>query len=391
MRIKSYIKIILLIVFTAILIWQCSGLVRFKITNQDMQTSTDGWFTAYGSNLRQNTIDTDVLPPYHNSWSKRYKSVVTDQPLAIGNYVLFTLQNGMLDYFDVELGQMVGDGRIAPGFLHSGTINGNVLYYAANLGRETVAALELTTLKRKWESSLPTMNTSPVSWDKYIYVGTENNQIFCLNRNSGEKVWSIPVKATLFGVPAEMDGKLYFTDVKGNIYCLSGKTGNIIWEKNLTENIYSGPVIGDKYLFIGSTSGILYALKPATGEIAWNYESGGSIYGHAAYKNGIVYFGNNAHLMQALDAESGQKIWEFKTKGINNTAPLIGKDLLYFGSWDKYFYVLDRFNGNMIYRQEFKRSIKSSPLIYRNKIYFQTANDHFYCLENPKIVSKTDE
>ena len=132
-----------------------------------------------------------------------YKSVITDQPLAIGNYILFTLENGMLAYCDVELGHMVGDGRIAPGFLHSGTIDNKILYYGANLGREPIAALDLTTLKRQWELALPTINTSPMSWDKYIYVGTENNQIFCLNRNSGDKVWSLAARSTLFGVPAE--------------------------------------------------------------------------------------------------------------------------------------------------------------------------------------------
>ena len=390
-KFNTRIKIVLLFILSMSLLWQCSGLVRFKISEDNIQSAKDSWLTAYKSNLRRNAIDTDVLPPYQVAWSKRYKSVITDQPLAIGNYILFTLENGMLAYCDVELGHMVGDGRIAPGFLHSGTIDNNILYYGANLGREPIAALDLTTLKRQWELTLPTINTSPMSWDKYIYVGTENNQIFCLNRNSGDKVWSLAARSTLFGVPAEDGGQLYFTDVKGNIYCLDGKTGTIIWEQHLDENIYNGPVIGNKYIFVGTTSGYFYALEPDSGEIVWNFDSRGSIYGHAAYKNGIVYFGNNAHFVYALDEDNGEVIWQFKSKGINNTAPLVGLDLLYFSSWDKSFYALDRYDGKMIYRREFKSPIKSSPLIYRNKIYFQTANDHFYCLENQKNASKTGE
>ncbi|MEJ2050272.1 MAG: hypothetical protein P8Y60_10630, partial [Calditrichota bacterium] len=116
-KFNAGIKIVALFILSLSLLWECSGLVNLKIPEKGIQPGKESWLTAYKSNLRRNAIDSDVLPPYQVTWSKRYKSVITDQPLAIGNYVLFTLENGMLAYCDVELGHMVGDGRIAPGFL----------------------------------------------------------------------------------------------------------------------------------------------------------------------------------------------------------------------------------------------------------------------------------
>lgn len=387
----KFVRYLLLPAILISVFWQCSGLVRLKLTDKDIGSSPELWLTAYKNNLRQNSIEVDVVPPYQIAWDKRYKSVITDNPLALGNYIIFTIKNGMLAFFDIGEGTIIGDGKIAPGFLHSGTISENILYYAANLGREPLGALDLETLKKKWKISIPPINTSPLVWNDKIFVGCDNGQIFCLNKYSGEKIWEVDGKSALFGVPAEKGGQLYFSDVKGNIYCLDGKTGKLIWERKLTENIYAGPMIGTNKIFIGSTSGNFYALSQRTGETLWMLSTSGSIYGNAAFKDGTVFFGNNAHHLFAVEAETGEVNWDFKTKGINNTAPLVGEDFIYFGSWDKSFYVLDRFSGQMIYRKEFKRPIKSSPIIYHDRIYFQTANDHFYCLENQSIATKTDQ
>jgi outer membrane protein assembly factor BamB len=373
---RSVIKATITIIVTL----NCSGLVKLKLPSDESTNSKDSWLTAYKSNQRHNAVEYDLEPPYQILWKKKYKSVVTDHPLATHKYIIMTLKNGNLALFDIEQGGILGDGRIAPGFEHTPTIDHNILYFGANLGKETLIAMNLLNLKKLWKINLPHIYTPPLILNDKIYVGTNSGQLFCVEKITGKKNWHFPAQASIQGIPAELGGKIYFSDVKANMYCIDGQSGELSWSTQLQTNIYNGPVIAEQRVFIGSTSGVFYALSTDSGKIIWKTKTNGSIYGNAAYKNGTLYFGNNAHYMTAVDAGSGEIAWQFKTNGIINTAPLVGLDYIYFGSWDKRLYVLSQKTGELIYQIEFKRPIKASPIIYKSRLYIQTANDRFYCL-----------
>jgi outer membrane protein assembly factor BamB len=378
--------------YAIVLLWllhflSCTGLVKLNINNEYPNSSFPSWPVVYSSNLRQNAIDFDVLPPYQIIWKKGNKSLIPDQPLAIDNYLIYTSENGNITFLDIEKGDIIGESRIAPGFAHAPIINKNVLFYAANLGKETLVALNLQNLKKIWKLDLPHLYTSPLIWKDRLYVGTKDGQLFCVDKELGEIFWHFDAKSSLFGIPAEQDGKIFFCDVKGFVYCIDGLSGKDLWMTELQSNIYGGVVIGDQRLFVGTTAGIFYCMEKASGQILWQTETGGSIYSNASFKEDMIYLGNNANKILALNAENGQTIWEFQTKGIINTTPLLGKDLLYIGSWDKNLYVLLRRSGELVQRMEFKKPIKSSPLLYKGKLFIHIANDHFFCI-GPKDSTK---
>jgi outer membrane protein assembly factor BamB len=358
----------------------CGNLTRLKIPEEYVFKEDEIWPTIYHSNFRHNSISTDVEPPMEVIWHKGYKSVIADQPLAIGNYLIFTLLNGNLAYFDLDAEKLIGDGRIAPGFKHAPTIDDNILYYASNLGKETLVALNLTDFKKIWEANLPHLYTSPLVWKDRIYSGSNRGQLFCMNKRTGEKIWHFNAKASLIGIPAEENGSLYFCDIKGNIYSVDAVSGFHHWITELQPNIYGGPIIADDKLFIGTTSGIFYAVEKTSGKILWQTETGGSIYSNAAYKEGTIYFGNNDNSFFSLDARTGDINWKFKTNGIINTAPIVGENYVYFGCWDKNLYILSRITGEEISRIQFKGPIKSSPLIYKNRLYVNISNEGIYCI-----------
>jgi len=363
-----------------VLLITCTGLVKLQLNPEYYNSADPGWPIIYASNSRQNAVDSDLLPPYKVIWETGTKSVIPDQLLAIDNYLIFTSKNGNLTFLDIEKGDVIGESRIAPAFEHAPIIDGQVLFYATNLGNETLVALNLLNLKKIWKLNLPHLYTSPLIWKDRIYVGTKDGRLFCVDKKLGEIFWHFNAKASLFGVPAEKEGKIYFCDVKGSIYCIDGLTGKNLWITDLQPNIYSGPVIGKDKLYLGTTAGIFYALNLISGKILWEMESGGSIYSNASYKDNVIYFGNNSHKIFALDADNGHAIWEFQTQGIINSAPLLGGNLLYIGSWDHNLYILSQNSGELIQRVEFKRPIKSSPLLYKSNLFIHVANDHLFCL-----------
>ena len=363
-----------------VLFLTCTGLVKLELDPEYYNSANPGWPIIYASNSRQNAVDSDLLPPYKVIWETGTKSVIPDQLLAIDNYLIFTSKNGNLTFLDIEKGDIIGESRIAPAFEHAPIIDGQVLFYATNLGNETLVALNLLNMKKIWKLNLPHLYTSPLIWKDRIYVGTKDGRLFCVDKKLGEIFWHFNAKTSLFGVPAEKEGKIYFCDVKGAVYCIDGLTGKNHWIAGLQPNIYSGPVIGKDKLYIGTTAGIFYALDLISGKILWEMETGGSIYSNASYKDNVIYFGNNSHKIFALNADTGDAIWEFQTQGIVNSTPLLGGNLLYIGSWDHNLYILSQNSGELIQRVEFKRPIKSSPLLYRSNLLIHVANDHLFCL-----------
>jgi len=375
---------IFLITFLSIVAFKCSGIGHITPPDESVTDNSKLWLTPYSSNIRHNSTNVDIAPPITILWRKGYKSLLNDQPLGYGNYIISTLQNGNLVYLDITKEKMVGDGRIAPGIAHAPTIENNILYFAANLGNETLVAFNLLNRKKIWKAQLPHQYTAPLVWKDRIYSGTKGGQLYCINKSTGKPIWHFNAKSSLFGIPAEAGGNLFFCDVKGNLYAVDALSGYHHWVTPLESNIYAGPLVVDKMIYIGTTSGRFYAVDSDSGTINWQVETGGSIYGNAAYKEGVLYVGNNSNKLLAIDAESGKILWEYLTKGIINTTPLVGQNNIYFGSWDQTFYILSRHTGDEIFKIEFNRPIKSSPLIYRNRIYLHIANDGFYCLGNPE-------
>ena len=380
MKNQFYITLSILIPLIYTILVNCGNLTRLKLPEEYSFGEDEIWPTIYRSNFRHNSINNDIEPPMEVIWYKKYKSVIADQPLAISKYLIFTLHNGNLAYFDLDTQEMIGDGRIAPGFKHAPAIDDKKLYYASNLGRETLVALDLTTFKKIWEAKLPHLYTPPLIWKDRIYSGSKRGQLFCINKETGEKIWHFNAKAALMGIPAEEDGSLYFCDIKGNMYSVDAISGFHHWITELQPNIHGGPILADNKVFVGTTSGIFYAVDKNSGEILWQTQTGGSIYSNAAYKEGTIYFGNNDHMFFSLDAKTGTINWKFKAKGIINTAPIVGENYVYFGSWDKNLYILSRITGEEISRIEFKGPIKSSPLIYKNRLYVNISNKGIYCI-----------
>lgn len=259
--------------------------------------------------------------------------MIPDQPLAIDQYLIFTTKNGNINFLDIQSGKMSGENRIAPAFQHAPVIEQYTLFYAANLGKETLVSFSLLELSKNWKMNLSHLYTAPLIWKDYLYAGSKDGRFFCVNKKTGESQWQFKANASLLGIPAEIDGKIFFCDIKGSVYSVDGFTGNLQWKTDLPPNIYGGPVLSDLQLFIGNTAGTFYALDAFSGKILWQTTTGGSIYSNAALKETIVYVGNNSHKLIAMDTRNGHILWEFQTKGIINSTPLVGKNFIYFGSW----------------------------------------------------------
>ncbi len=97
----------------------------------------------------------------------------------------------------------------------------------------------------------------------YVYFmlagtdGKNSSMLVCINKNSGEQVYSVDLKNYSVSNPTAVyneDGKgmLIICDSKGNIFMLDGKTGEVADTVSIGEKITSSPVVFDGMIIIES-------------------------------------------------------------------------------------------------------------------------------------------
>ena len=75
------------------------------------------------------------------------------------------------------------------------------------------------------------VESSPAVSEGYVYVGSDDNKVYCLNAANGEKVWEFQTGDGVgsYGVassPAVSGGYVYVGSDDGKIYCLNAANGD---------------------------------------------------------------------------------------------------------------------------------------------------------------------
>jgi len=82
--------------------------------------------------------------------------------------------------------------------------------------------------------------TPPSMAGDYLFVGSSDGEIICIDAEDGEEVWSWNVKEPIRFQPAIVEGKVYFTTDLGNLYCIDtgdkSLDGWYMWGGNSAHN-----------------------------------------------------------------------------------------------------------------------------------------------------------
>ena len=139
--------------------------------------------------------------------------------------------------------------------------------------------------------------------------------------------------------PVIHDGRVYFGCCDRNFYCLDTETGRKVWEFKTGAPIILDSVIHDGVIYFGSFDHNLYAVT-LEGDLVWRFDCG-DMPGNPGYHDGVVYIGSKNGNLYAVDARTGRQLWKFSTNGPIASKPEVYKGSIYFGSWDHKFYCID--------------------------------------------------
>lgn len=100
--------------------------------------------------------------------------------------------------------------------------------------------------------------------DGNVYVGSWDNDLYCLDQVTGDVQWSYPTDARIWcsGPLVDGGGHVYVTNYGGHIYCLTS-SGELVWdyEMGCETHCLSGAISDDGTLLIGNGQGELYAFQ----------------------------------------------------------------------------------------------------------------------------------
>jgi outer membrane protein assembly factor BamB len=101
---------------------------------------------------------------------------------------------------------------------------------------------------------------SPIAFDKYFYVVTDQGFLNAFVAKSGERLFEEKLGNHHSGSPIVADGYLYMTDDDGVTYVLkAGDEFNVVSRNPLGEHCYSSPAVAQGQLFI-RTDGHLFCI-----------------------------------------------------------------------------------------------------------------------------------
>jgi outer membrane protein assembly factor BamB len=225
------------------------------------------------------------------------------------------------------------------------------------------------------------VESSPVSADGVVFVGSDDAKVYALNASTGALLWSYTTGGYVYSSPAVASGVVYVGSLDDKVYALNASTGAYKWSYKTGNWVASSPAVASGIVYVGSTDGKVYALNAATGAYVWSYATGGSMfYTSPAVADGRVYVGSYDRKVYALNAVTGAYVWSYTTGGYVDSSPAVAGGVVFVGSDDGNVYALNASTGVLVWSYATGGYVSSSPSVAGDKVYVGSYDDKVYAL-----------
>jgi len=259
------------------------------------------------------------------------------------------------------------------------------------------------------------VESSPAVSGGYVYVGSYDNNFYCLDAATGDLVWSYATGGSVFSSPAVSGGYVYVGSVDNKVYCLDAASGALVWSYATGNRVVSSPAVSCGCVFVASRDGKAYCLDADTGAFVRDWDigadssspavAGGDVYvgsgdgwmyrltptgsvGHQlgsrffsspAVSEGYVYVGNDDGNVYCLNTSWLGVEWSYPTGGLVQSSPAVSGGRVYLGSNDGNVYCLDAATGALAWSFQTGDDIVASPAVSGGYVYVANDGQNVYC------------
>lgn len=269
--------------------------------------------------------------------------------------------------------------------------------------------------KESWKTNIGSGNSSEkrlisnlLTVDNHAFGMDTYGKVTALNRQTGEKVWSVETSPedrsseTLGGGIAYAEGKVFVTTSFGDVIAVDAKTGKELWRQALLTPMRIAPTVADGRVFVVTINNELHALSSKNGENLWTHtglpEATGLLGGGVpAIENNIIVVPYSSGELYALRTENGYPVWTdtlsptLSADSLSSIShirarPIISQGVIYAVSHGGRMAAIDVNSGIRLWQKDIS-SIRT-PAIIGNYMYLISTNNELVCLnrQNGDIV-----
>ncbi|HKL24374.1 MAG TPA: NosD domain-containing protein, partial [Candidatus Nanoarchaeia archaeon] len=219
--------------------------------------------------------------------------------------------------------------------------------YTSNTGPDKL------TLQSSYSTS-GNIKSSPAISNGYVYIGSDDNNVYKLNATTMEHVANYSTNGDVKSSPAIANGYVYVGEGSGNtgVYKLNATTMEHVANYSTGGTVYSSPAISNGYVYIGCYGDDnVYKLNATTMEHVANNSVGGGGISDIAISNGYVYRGSDDNSTYILNATTMEHVANYSTNGDISSSPAIANGYVYIGSDDGSIYKLGE-KGHLLHTEK---------------------------------------
>lgn len=330
------------------------------------------------------------------------KSALTTPPVASETAIFVVDADQTVRAFDLNSGSRLWQRELTSGNKRDKTGIGSGLAYTDGKlivasGYGFVAALDATTGSEIWKRDMEApMTGSPTIKDGRAFVSSNNNEIFALDLDDGEVLWTdqaIAETARVLGSPspAAVEEIVIAPYSSGEIIAYLAANGRRLWSEALARpgrftpissinDIASRPIIGGGLVFAANQSGVMAAIDGRTGNRVW-VQPIGSTSAPTLVGEYIFISGTDARIA-AISAGTGQVYWvkqlrryenEKKNKDrISYAGPLVASGRVLVASSRGELIALSPQTGERVAALDLKDPVYLEPIAVGDKVFVLT-------------------
>lgn len=370
-------EIKLLVSFLSVLVLGCEGLQ----IDRPIKASPLDWLTFGGGPSRSNHSASSVMPPLKQIWQYDAGGGITATPLIKDNILVVGTLKGELHVVDLRTGKRIGYITVDGAVTGTPVWNGSAIYIPISTEHETVESVDIGNGLKNWKAEYGQSESSPLLYDKRLYVTSLNGNLYCLNPANGDEFWKFETgsedeKKPIRSSPATDSGVVVFGCDDGILYAVERSSGKLRWKFHTQESIFASPTTVKGRVVVGSLDGKMYCVEIRSGNLLWSFDTKSKIFGSASSDDSLAFVGTTDGRCYALNMQNGSPAWVFDAKSVINSAPLVTKSLVFVGSLDKNLYVLDIRTGKEVWHHQAEGRIKVSPVLWNGTLVV-TSEDNF--------------
>jgi len=216
----------------------------------------------------------------------------------------------------------------------------------------------------------------------HIYILTNSNYIFCLDRNDGRSVFGISAANAGLPVsqPADFNNVVYFA-AANDLLAVDLQTGSELFRKKMEFPISSRPAVNAMYYYLPGMDKQLHTLqRDMSQKFRVNPDDRSGITSVVANENSIV-FATNSGKVYCMDANEPFKRWQFNAVGPIEAALTKTDGSIYVSSKDTNLYKLNADNGAMLWKFYTGSFLTVPARAGKNVVYQYAINKGVYAID----------